>query len=105
MDAICLSHGRGYGHYNGVAYMKIYEYQLALAESQYVAMPEGAEVLSIGLQNGIITIWVKVEPQNPSIAYAFYIAGTGGEVPNNTEFIGTVMQDRFVWYVFQGRST
>ena len=84
--------------------MIIYKYQLTLVESQYVTMPEGADVLSTGLQNGIITIWAKVNPNNPSIAYAFYIVGTGGEVPNNTEFIGTVMQDRFVWHVFQERS-
>lgn len=83
--------------------MIIYKYQFALVESQYVAMPGGAEVLSTGLQNGIITIWAKVDPNNPSVAYAFHIVGTGGEVPDNTEFIGTVQQDRFVWHVFQGR--
>ena len=72
-----------------------------------IELPKGATVLSCGLQNENVCIWVMVDPnQTEKIEVEFYIFGTGwnisDDVGNGLRFIGTYMisDGMFVYHVF-----
>ena len=67
-----------------------------------VELPEGATLLSTGVQNGAIVVWALVDPRYPTTRHLIYVAGTGQEqrFGGHWRFLGTVFQGLFVWHVF-----
>lgn len=75
--------------------MKIYKYPLKIVDQQYVTMPRGARVLSIGEQRGQMQMWALVDEIAQPVSRLVVIHGTGhpaGDVAG-MEFIGTFMMD------------
>lgn len=68
-----------------------------------ISMPDGAEVLSVGLQHGLVTVWALVDPDALLVSRAFLIAGTGQPCLRRRlgRFIGTVFDGVFVWHVWE----
>ena len=65
-------------------------------------MPEGAEILHVGDQNGTITIWALVDVETEFLYREFIIVGTGQQIPyDKYTHIGTVFQGSFVWHIFE----
>jgi hypothetical protein len=83
--------------------MVIYKYPLKLVAVQPVAMPEGARILSVANQNGIICLWAEIaDPSAVAKARAIEIIGTGNRFPDAYRtFIGTVLDGKYVWHVFE----
>jgi hypothetical protein len=68
-----------------------------------VNLPLDAQILHVGVQNGIICIWALVTPGVVFITHQIQIVGTGREAPERFEkYLGTVMQGggTFVWHLF-----
>lgn len=67
-----------------------------------VRMPQGAELLSVGLDpQGRQCVWAKVDQQAPMVSRRIRIYGTGHECNMPTsKFIGTFVEGPFVWHVF-----
>lgn len=84
----------------GSVYMKIYKYPLDLADQQTISMPEGAEMLSIGQSRDQIILWVMADPAAALRDYVFRIVGTGNEVPDGLQYLGTVQQSTYAWHIF-----
>jgi hypothetical protein len=88
--------------------MIIYKYPLTIADGHTVMMPEGARILSVAEQSGVLCIWALVdETIEANVKNTFLIVGTGNPLSltflNNgkTTFIGTVvMTYGLVWHVF-----
>ena len=80
--------------------MKIYKYPLDLADQQTISMPEGAEMLSVGLQRDRIVLWAMVNLEMANRDYIFRIVGTGNDVPENLQYLGTVQQSTYAWHIF-----
>jgi hypothetical protein len=80
----------------------IYKYQLQLGD-QRILLPENAQVLSTGVQNNKILIWVLVDTDNTIVPRLISVVGTGWEVPDmfRRRFIGTLQIENFVWHVFE----
>lgn len=80
----------------------IWKYPLALVDHmQVVIMPTGAEVLSVAIQHGVPTLWAQVDTK-PICTRLFVVVGTGHRLPEvPLKFIGTVIDGRFVWHVFE----
>lgn len=83
---------------------KILKYPLQITDDQTVVMPEGAQILTVAIQHGKVTLWAlcpetrKVQPRK------IEIFGTGNPIPNGTRtYIGTVLMDggQLVWHVFE----
>ena len=84
----------------------IYKYDVPLLDMVTMMMPVGAEVLSVGVQDGRVCLWAMVDPTTPLMSRVFYVCGTGGPVNvGDARFIGTVQMDFFVWHIFEARST
>ena len=71
-------------------------------------MPEGAHVLSVGVQDGKIMAWALVDTDAPKEGRLFRIYGTGmllGPLSTarayESRFLGTVFSGPFVWHVFE----
>lgn len=79
----------------------VYKYTLHLDDTVEVVMPKGAEVLSVGEQNGLICVWARVDTREPSVKRLFRVAGTGHPDPRGN-FVGVVMQHggALVWHIF-----
>ena len=80
----------------------IYKYDMPILDMWTVLMPVGAEVLSVGVQEGRLRLWAMVETTAPVMERVFYVCGTGNPVNiGSARFIGTVQMDFFVWHIFE----
>lgn len=79
---------------------QIWKFALVLRE-QVVSMPEGAEIVSAGSQDGTLVVWAICNPARPRVQRKIAVVGTGWPVPETGVFIGTVqMTTGLVWHVF-----
>lgn len=87
----------------------IWKYQLEFAQEQFVEMPGGAVIQSVGLQDGVICLWAEVQSDRPNKKRSIWVFGTGHEMPADTKgpaswslrFIGSVQQGVFVWHIYE----
>ena len=80
----------------------IYKFQLELTDTQSIAIPRDAQILSCQMQHGRLCLWALVDPSQPIEARYFDIFGTGS--PYECEsgkhaFISTVQDSGLVWHV------
>ena len=82
----------------------IWKFPLEVMDEQTVPMPDGAKVLSVGLDaDGALCVWAVVDPDRPRVGKSFRIYGTGNPVPadlSEVGFLGTVLMPPFVWHVY-----
>lgn len=85
--------------------MVIWKFELLITDMQEVAMPVGAELLSVANQNGNLCLWAMVNPSKVNQHRYIEIIGTGNPVyvdmGIDRKFIGTVVINQFVWHVFE----
>lgn len=87
----------------------IYKYELQATDFQEVRMPEGSKILTFGIQNGGLLLWVLVDPAAPKKPYKFLLIGTGHFIPTEKpileiyDYVGTTIGHlgQFVWHLFQ----
>ena len=87
----------------------VFKYTLTSWHS-VISMPQNAEVLSCGEQDGIIVVWARVNPDAPLKNRVIRAVNTGEGLRNSdpaceARFIGTVtMQNKLskgmVWHIF-----
>lgn len=69
-----------------------------------INMPKGAEVLSAGVQSGIVHLWAVVDPEADKEPRAFLAVGTGHLTFDDLgRFVGTVMlfDGQLVFHIFE----
>lgn len=78
----------------------IYKYHLPT--SGLVDLPEYADVLSVGEQEGEIYLWALVDPHEMHVLREFRVYGTGWTCEEDPrDFVGTVqMQNGPVFHIF-----
>lgn len=87
--------------------MKVLKYQVPFTPgtSQHFQTFADFKVLKVGLQNGIITVWVATETSRGVATPGIYITGTGWEnkeLSTNTPYLDTLFfEDGTVWHVFE----
>ena len=71
----------------------IWKFNLRIDDDiQTISMPEGAQILSVGLQQGKPMIWAEVDSEADNESRRFWILGTGQPITKTIfarEFIGT----------------
>ncbi len=91
--------------------MQIWKFEIGDGKS-LAAMPKGARVLSVGVQdcriNGVrnarIMVWAMIDPSAEIVQHRFPVYGTGHEIDAEDMglFIGTVFTEHLVCHVFDG---
>jgi hypothetical protein len=86
----------------------IHKYPISLsADGQYILMPADAQVLHVGMQNGVICLWAKHEANTYPVApRAVRTVGTGHQFlfADELSYVGTIQDPPFVWHIFVERS-
>lgn len=65
-----------------------------------VLLPEGWELLHVGVQGDGFYLWALVETDAPTVTEWFCVVGTGWEVKPELRHCGTIQQGPYVWHVF-----
>lgn len=80
----------------------IWKFQL-LKEINMIPVYEGAKVIHVGEQNGVICIWMLLDP-HPSLnmeTRCFRLLGTGWSISDESTYLGTVQLKPWVWHIFE----
>lgn len=84
---------------------RVCEYELSIAESQYIKLPVGAEILSIQTKRGIPHLWALVDPDQAfTNAKSLLMFETGCDIPDlELKFIDTIQLNdgTFILHVFE----
>ena len=83
--------------------MVIFKYTLAVTDVQELEMPEGAQLLTVQVQNGEPQLWALVDRYANTVTRRIVIYGTGHEVhPDPGTYVATFQQagGALVWHVF-----
>lgn len=81
--------------------MKIYKYPLDWVETQAIRVPAGIEPLALQPQDGVPTLWAKVDEDAILEAHTVYIFGTGAPMPTDPgRYLGTIQAGSFVFHFF-----
>lgn len=80
--------------------MKVYKYDLPVADRQELRLPRDAKLLHVGAQSGHLKLWALVDPEMPREPVEVCVVGTGHEWPDGFRHLGTVeVTYRQVWHV------
>lgn len=84
---------------------RIYKYHVRIDDVQTIDLPQGAQVLSVQVQDGIPYIWACVNPSAKSEPRQFRLYGTGHPIEEDCllKFIGTfqIFGGRLVYHLFE----
>lgn len=82
----------------------IYKWTLTPGSTE-LAMPAGAQVLTVQMQGGQPQLWAKVDPKQPKEWRTFAVYGTGHPMPDDPRlvYVATFQMDdgALVWHVFE----
>jgi len=93
--------------------LRIFKYSLPFTpdEPAVLDMPEGAQVVRLGLQWGtewaaaearkVPTLWALVDDDSPTVPRRFLVVGTGHAVPRGSRYVGSWDAAPFVWHVVE----
>lgn len=68
-------------------------------------LPFGAKAIHVDRDTrepGKIAVWFEVDPECPHVGYHLFICGTGHDLPDGAEHIGSVVMPPFIWHVYLG---
>jgi hypothetical protein len=68
-----------------------------------VSMPKHARIVHIGIDpaSDYPAVWAVVRPDNDTETRSFTVIGTGHEVQKESVHVGSLIDDVFVWHVFE----
>lgn len=70
--------------------MRIWKYDLPIADLLAVEMPKGARILDVQIQRGAVCLWVLCDEAAPKEPRHIAIYGTGNPIPDEPgEYIAT----------------
>lgn len=83
----------------------IWKETLKIADKQTVQLPVGATILSLQQQAGDVCIWFLCDKNAHKKEYNFLVKGTShfidrSDLKKTPNFVGTVVQNFFVWHIF-----
>jgi hypothetical protein len=81
----------------------IYKYQFQIADKVIIEMPAQAQILSVQVQNGMPTLWAKVNTDRQKETRSFFVFGTSHELNPHFEYehVATIQIHNLVWHIFE----
>lgn len=76
----------------------IYKYTIT---RKTVQMPVDAVIVHVDLQDQGYCIWALVDDSNPLESRQFDVIGTGWEYEPNMHYVGTILENAFVWHIVE----
>jgi hypothetical protein len=63
-------------------------------------MPSGAAIKMIGMQHDELYAWASTSP-GPTVERHFITVGTGHNIREDAEYVGSCQDGNYVWHVFE----
>ena len=84
----------------------IYKYQVTPTDPRLeIELPGSAKVVFVGSQLvGVVNFWVELDPEVVKHKRIFVLHGTGHDIPDNHDYIGSVLDSPFVWHLYEENS-
>lgn len=82
----------------------VWKYKLQVSHEQFIAIPEGAVILSVQTLFGEPCLWALVDPEAPEVSRKLITYGTGDSIKEEIgAFIGTYQLNNgfLVFHVFE----
>jgi len=82
----------------------IWKYPLKVEDYQQLNIPDGGQILTVQVQNGIPCVWAKVNPASRLLKRGIFIVGTGHRVSECCgEHVGTfqIADGALIFHVFE----
>jgi len=82
----------------------IWKYQVTGDHTQTLEMPQGAQILTVQVQQGEPVLWALVDPALPKEKREFFIVGTGWPIDGGLgQYVGTfqIMEGSLVFHIFE----
>lgn len=87
----------------------IYKYSISIANHYTIAMPKGAQILTVQVQNGDPFIYALVDPNQPKHEQAFMVFDTGqsisDDILNTYAYIGMFRFNILVYHLFSEKES
>jgi hypothetical protein len=80
--------------------LRVWKYVMS-GPSWSFLIPIGAKVLTVGIQDHRVVIWALVDITHETEKRGFLGVGTGGVVPEDAKYIGTVFYETLVHHIFE----
>ena len=85
---------------------KVFKYPLLFVDGwQSVDMPNGAHPVFVAMQHGKLTVWAEVDTEEPLYPVELGIWGTGHNIPDDAEHVGSTLDGLFVWHVWRRKES
>lgn len=84
----------------------VWKYQLSVEDLQWLELPRGANILSVGAQNEVPCLWCQVDTEAAKDSVLIVTHRTGHPMKkDNMKFLGTyqLYQGSFVGHVFMAQ--
>ena len=81
----------------------IFKTKLDVCDFQTIKLPQGFNILHIGVQCGQPCIWYECDSDKPLVELDIYCIGTGWRMDGlpPMRYIGTVQIDEYVWHYYR----
>lgn len=81
----------------------IWKYPVPVTDTFSLDLPEGSTILTVQVQFGHPNIWVKVQPDAEKVTRKFRVYGTGHDIDQEGEYIGTfpMSGEQLVFHLFE----
>jgi hypothetical protein len=87
----------------------VWKFQIPMPDENgrsFVEIPEGSELLSVGIQDDRLVLWALTDSLSAPHIHRILVANTGmsiAEFPSTARFLGTVTTSNgIVWHVWDG---
>lgn len=80
---------------------RIFKYRVPVGPPVEIRMPAESWLLHVAMQDGVPTIWLQVVEDDRFVVRRLVALGTGNEVPDGANFVGTAVGPVFVWHVYE----
>lgn len=78
----------------------VYKYVVPFTGQYDVAIPQGARILTVAMQNNNLCFWAEHEREDFELR-TFRIFGTGASIDDNYTYVGTTLDGVFVWHLYE----
>ena len=76
----------------------IYKYTIT---RRPIEIHTNAVILHVDLQDQSYCLWALVDTTNPLEQRQFDVVGTGWDYEDNMHYVGTILENAFVWHVVE----
>ena len=80
----------------------VFKYPLLhIGTPMVLSLPAGSKALAFQFQEATPTMWVEVTSSEEYVRREFQVFGTGHDIPDHAQYVGTVQDDWLVWHLYE----